>query len=280
MLFNLKSSYKDCFFIAVGCFILSLGMNMFLVPCRISSGGIGALGTVLLYIFKIPLSVTNLLMNLILFAFGYRFLGKNALLKTVAGVIFLSFFLEFTSSFPGYTNDFLLSAITGGFLVGTGLGIVVRREASTGGSDFLGLMLKKKFPHIPTATLILFIDCSIIIFSGLIFRSITVTLYSAIAMYCAAKITDAIITLGRSAKAIYIISAKSNEISERILTDFDRGITGIYSRGLYSGTDRMMLLCIVMPKEVPKLVRSVRELDNNAFIVIFDAREVLGKGFK
>jgi len=275
-----KRFWKDRFFIAAGCFLISAGMNIFLVPNQISSGGLSTFATVLLYLFKIPLSVTNLIFNIILFFFGIRFLGKAAVKKTIMGVLFLSFFLEATLILPPYTENIFVSSITGGFLVGSGLGLVIRREASTGGSDFLGLMLKKFFPHIPTATLILFIDCTVIIISGIIFKSLTVMLLSLASMYVAAKLTDAIITMGDLAKSVFIVSSKSEEISENLLKHFDRGLTGIYSKGIYSGEKKMMLLCVTSPKEVPQLIRSVRIIDNNAFIIISDVREVLGEGFK
>lgn len=280
MKFSLKRGITDYLFITAGCFLISLGMNVFLVPNQISAGGLSGLATVFLYLFKIPLSVTNLVFNIFLFIFGYKFLGKASVIKTVFGVLFLSFFLELTLLLPKYSENIFVSSIAGGFLAGLGLGLVVRREASTGGSDFLGLMLKRFFPHIPTAVIILFIDCIIVIFSGIIFKSITVTLLSLSAMYVSAKVADSIISMGDLAKSVYIVSSKSAEISENLIKHFNRGLTGVYSKGFYSGNDRIMLLCVVMPKEVPLLVRTVRTIDKNAFIIISDVREVLGEGFK
>ena len=141
MNFRLKRSITDYLFITAGCFLISLGMNIFLVPNQISAGGLSSLSTVFLYLFKIPLSLTNLVFNIFLFVFGYKFLGKASVVKTVFGILFLSFFLEITLLLPKYSENIFISSITGGFLAGLGLGLVVRREASTGGSDFLGLML-------------------------------------------------------------------------------------------------------------------------------------------
>lgn len=275
-----KILITDRIFIAAGTLSVSVGLNMFLVPNHLSPGGLSTLATVFFYLFKIPLSATNLVFNIFLFFLGAKFLGKSAIKKTIFGILLLSFFLELTLILPVYTENIFAASVAGGFLTGLGLGLVIRREASTGGSDFLGLILKKFFPHIPTATIILFIDFAIIIISGVIFKSLTVTILSLISMYVALKLADMIITMGDTAKSVYIVSSESDKISSELLISSGRGITGIYSKGFYSGTDRILLLCVVSPKELPSLVRTVRSIDQNAFIIISDAREVFGEGFK
>lgn len=272
--------FADCMIISVGSFILSLGMNLFLVPSQLSSGGVGTVGTVLLYIFGIPLSVTNLAFNIVLFAAGYRFLGKGSVMKTVIGILTLSLFLELTSHLPSVTDDTVIAAVAGGILVGIGLGLVVRRQASTGGSDFAALIVKRLMPHVSVAAVIFIIDLAIIVCAGIVFKSFTVTFYSAAAMFVSSKVTDFIVGYGDLAKTVYIMSEKHEEISAAIMTRFDRGVTGVYSRGVYSRNDGLLLLCVVSPKEVPYVVSAVRSIDKKAFVVINDSREVLGEGFK
>ncbi len=266
--------------ITVGCAALALGLNLFLVPNRLSSGGVSTLATVLFYLFDIPLSITTLLLNALLLALGYRYLGKSAIVKTVAGVLLLSGFLELSQLLPVYTEDVLIASLCGGVLVGIGVGLVIRRDASTGGSDFAALILHRFFPHISTAQIILIIDCAIIPVSGIVFRSLTVTVYSLVAMFLCSKVADLILAHGTAAKSVYILSSKTDEIAAMVLRDFSRGVTGIYSRGVYSERDRMMLLCVVSPKELPRLVRAVRALDRSAFSIITDVREVVGEGFR
>lgn len=266
--------------ITLGCAILAVGMQMLLVPSRISAGGIGTLSTVFLYLFRIPLSVTTLLLNALLLLFGYRYLGRGAVIRTVGGVVLLSLFLELAGLLPAYTEDVLMGSLGGGVLAGLGVGLVVRREGSTGGSDFAALMLRRFLPHLSTGHLILIIDCAIIALSGVVFRSVTVTLYSLLSMMVASKVTDLVLIHGTAAKSVYILSARAEEISTVVMRDFARGVTGIYSRGVYSECDRMMLLCVVSPKELPPLLRQVRVLDKTAFIIITDVREVVGEGFR
>ncbi len=267
-------------YIAIGTLLLAAGMNLFLVPCKLSAGGIGTLGTVLLYIFNVPLSVTNLLLNIVLFIFGYKYLGKTSVIKTIAGIIFLSAALEITKVFSILCNDLFMASVAGGILVGAGVGFVVKKEASTGGSDFAALILRKFFPHIPVASIILIIDCVIIAFSGIVFKSFLITFYSILSMFVSSVITDWFLTIGDSAKNVYILSDKHEEISKVILEKFERGITAIYSKGVYSDNDKIMLMCVVSPKEVPYLANAIRNIDKNAFVIICDVREVLGEGFK
>ncbi len=208
-----KEKAKVYAFIAAGAFFLSVGMNMFLLPCKISSGGVGTIGTVLFYLFNIPLSASNLFFNAVLFFVGYRHLGKTALFRSAAGVIFLSVFLEITRSFTAFGDDMFISTIVGGALAGTGIGLVVRVGASTGGSDFAALILKKFVPYMSTAALILILDCIIITIAGFVFKSYIVTFYSAVALFVSSKAIDAVVTIGDAAKSVFIISKIQGNIT-------------------------------------------------------------------
>lgn len=268
------------FFILLGAFLLALGLNQFLVPQKLSTGGIGTIATVLKYLFNVPLSITNVVLNGILFVFGIKLLGKSALIKTLWGILTLSVFLEVTAFLPIYSEDTLVACVLGGTLVGLGIGIVIRQGASTGGSDFLALMLYKYFPHISIAKIILAIDLIIVSISAIIFKSVTVGAYSLIALIISSKIADAILVLGDSAKTVYVLSEKSQEIADKIMAKFNRGVTGIFSKGMYLKKEGYMLLSAVRPKEVPNLVNYIKQLDSKAFIIIQDAHEVFGEGFK
>ena len=176
---------KEYFFITSGAFFLSLGLNVFLVPQKLSTGGIGSIATVLKHVFNVPLSLTTVVLNGVLFVFGVKLLGKKALIKTIVGILALSLFLELTAFLPKYNEDMLVSSVLGGFFVGIGLGLVIRKGASTGGSDFLALMLYKYFPHISIAKIILVLDLVIVSFSALIFKSVTVGVYSIVSLFIA-----------------------------------------------------------------------------------------------
>mgnify|MGYP004539560369 FL=1 len=277
---SIKRFIFEFFFITSGCFLLAVSINVFLLPNNISAGGISSVGVILFHLFKIRISITNLIFNAVLFFFGYKNLGRHAVVKTALGTVLLSLFLELSSGFPVYKENQIIAAISGGILMGVGVGLVVKVDASTGGSDFAGLILKKFFGHIPLARLIMIIDCAVVILSGVVFKSFTITFYSVMTLFVSSLITDKLITAGDEAKMIMIISQKKDEIAEQILVKYERGITGIHSVGMYSNSETIMLMCIVAPKELPKYLKMIKEIDKKAFIIIGNVNEVIGEGFK
>ena len=271
---------KDYIIITAGAFLIALSINVFLVPMKISTGGVSGLGTVLYYTLSVPMSVTTLILNAVLFVFGFKTLSKTAVVKTVCGILLLSLFLEVTKRFGTYTDDVFIASVFGGILVGIGVGLTVLKGASTGGSDFAGIMLNKAVPHISVPSFILAIDAVIILFSGFIFKDFTLTLYSALSLYIVSKVADTVLVHGDYAKSVFIISKNSSEIADSIITNMQRGVTGIYSKGMYNQNDGIMLMCIVRPKEIPTLLSVVKQTDAEAFTIVSDAREVRGEGFK
>ena len=274
------TTVKNYIFIILGTLSLALGLNLFLVPIKLSTGGVSGIGTALLHLFRIPMAVTNILLNGILFIIGYKYLGKDSLKKTIAGILFLSLFLRLTENFQIHTDDMWISALAGGILSGVGIGLNVRRGASTGGSDFGALILNKFFPHISVGALIMIIDCIIIIAVGFAFKSVVITLYSLAALYISCRVADIITLVGDRAKSVYIISSKSREISSAIIEKFKRGVTGIQGKGMYSDNNYLILLCAVSPKELPFFIGTIRNIDKDAFMIITEAQEVVGEGFK
>jgi uncharacterized membrane-anchored protein YitT (DUF2179 family) len=276
----MKKNVKEFFNVLVGSFFVALGLNMFLVPFQLSSGGIGTIGVILLYFFKIPLSITNLILNMVLFGFGFKFLKKDEIIKTVFGITILSIFLKLTTYISFVQEDIFLAVIMGGVFDGIGMGLILKANGSTGGIDFCALMVKKILPHISIANFIFIVNSILFIISGLIFKSYFVIFYSIIAMFVSSKVTDTVLNIGEHSKSIEIISNNAEKIEQIILNDFSRGVTEIYIRGAFYKEERKMLLCVVKPKEVAKIIRAVKSIDKNAFLIISDAYEVLGEGFK
>lgn len=200
-------------------------------------------------------------------------------MQTLFGIVMFSVFLELTSIFPAYTENRAIAAISGGAAAGIGIGLVIRCGASTGGSDFAGLILKKFFPHISLAVLIMLVDCVIVIFSGLVFKSFTVTFYSLSALLVSSAIADKIAVFGDKAEILGIFSEKNKEISNCIIKTYGRGVTGIHCTGMYSEKPSLMLLCAAKPRELPMYLKLIKQIDKNAFVIIGEVREVLGEGF-
>lgn len=277
--------FLDYYCIVLGTFILAFAINTFLVPCKISTGGVSGIATVLKISCGVPLSITTLVINVALFLFGFKTLPKSSILKTVVGILLFSGFLQLTDSFmPKFVDnikeDIWVCSIFGGVLVGVGVGLVVLREGSTGGSDFAALMLNKIMPHISVGTFIMIIDTAIIVVSGIVLGDYLIIFYSVVSLFISNKITDLILVGGDRGRSVYVVSKKSNEIAVRVMNELERGVTSIHSRGCYEGYEGEMLMCIVRTKEVPKILSIVREVDSSAFTVISEVKEVRGLGFK
>ncbi len=275
----MKKRIKDYLLIISGALIMAVGYNMFLIPGRIASGGAGGIATALNIRYGINVSVTVLLVNLVLFIISWSKMPRKIFIRSAVGTVALTIFLEVLGNIPAFGNDVFLSATFGGVIMGAGVGMVIRSNASTGGSDFLAVILHTVFKHISVAKLILLIDGVIIISGGFLLGNYTNMLYASVSAYIAVKVADSIVEGGVSAKSVYIISDKSHEIADIIMDKLHRGVTGIYGKGMYTDIDTTVLLCVVKRNEIPRLKEIVGKADENAFIILSEAREVFGKGF-
>ncbi len=277
---NKREIAIDLISVIIGSVMLSIGINMFLVPNEIAAGGVSGIATVLYLSLGVPMSLTVLTVNGFLFVLGWKTLRKWELIKSLLGVIFLSFFLQVLNIFPGYTEDIFIAAIFGGILCGLGIGITVHRGASTGGSDMAALIASKKFRGISVATFIMIFDGGVILASGYAFSSVTIMLYAVVSAYISVKVTDFITVNGDNAKQLMVMSSKIEQIGEKVMAEIGRGATGIYSRGLYTKRDGMSLLCVVRRGELHRVLKIVKEQDPDAFVTVGEVRQVIGEGFK
>lgn len=188
---------RDFLPILSGVLLLSVAINVFFLPSDLSAGGVTAIGTVLWHLFGIRVSITNLICNVLLFLIGGRVLGRGAVFRTAIGTLLLSGCLELTARLPIYHGERAVAAVAGGVLMGLGVGLTVRCGASTGGSDFAGLILHRFFSRCPVAVLILAIDCATVLLAGAVFESGTVTLYSTLALLVSSLQTDLVLSIGK-----------------------------------------------------------------------------------
>lgn len=287
---------KDYLWIILGSIITAVSINVFMVPYKIAPGGVSGIATVIYYISnaKFPVGVTMLALNVPLFIAGARFIGKKFVLRTLFSTILLSFIIDTSEPYSKYfvehylvkleqvpsPPDLLLYSIFGGFLMGVGLGMVFRFGATTGGTDLAARIVNHFFPNLTMGQILLFIDTSVIIFATIAFNSFILGLYAIVTLYISSKVIDAILEGVNFAKAVFIISDSSNEIAARILKELDRGVTALKGTGMYTGNDKNVLLCVLHRGQLPVLKEIVREVDEKAFIILADIREVLGEGFK
>lgn len=266
--------------IIVGSLCMSLATVLFLLPNQLSTGGFTGIATVFYYVFKIPLGVTILILNIPFLILGFFRVGKEFLFKSIIGTILLSVFIDIFDGINAFTNDRLLSSIYGGILTGIGTAIILKVGASTGGSDLVSIIVKTFKKEYQTSKLIMIIDISIVALNVIVFRDIEVGLYSAIAIYLMGVMIDIIFEGVTFTKQMFIISPEYEEIASRVGKYVNRGSTGIYAKGMFKQDDKMMLFCVGSRREVIKIKEIAIECDKNAFIVISNARETWGKGFR
>ena len=198
--------------------------------------------------------------------------------KAIIGEISLSAWLAFQPVWNLAGDDILLAALYGGIIQGVGIGLVFLGGGTTGGTDMLAAIIQKYLQHYSIAQIMQVIDAAIVVVGMYVF-GIQKALYAIIAVYLVTKVSDGIIGGMKFSKAAYIITSKPDEVSEMIIKDLDRGVTGIHARGMYSDQDKLMLFCVVSKKEIVTLKEKVDEIDADAFVIVSDAREVHGEGF-
>lgn len=275
-----KNYIISLLFMAAGAAMMGLGVALFLLPNKLSSGGFSGIATISYYLFHFPVGVTVLVLNIPCFIMAFVRVGKEFFFKSLIGTTFLSFFIDFFERFQALTEDKVLACIFGGILVGIGTAIVLKGNGSTGGSDLVSILIKSYKPGLSTSNIIVIFDAVVITLNVLVFKQLEIGLYSAITIFIMGKMIDIVFEGIDFSKMIFIISSKSNEIAEEIGKHIERGATGIYSKGMYTKEDKVMLMCVASRGEVIKIRQIASQIDPGSFIIISNAREVFGQGFK
>ena len=292
---RLKIRFAPFAVIFVGCVIMALGMNLFLIPYKLAPGGVSGLATVLHHVSdsRLPVGVLMLAMNIPLFLLGWRSKGRGFMLRSLFGTIILSLIIDLTAPYIDQlvnvwfvsmdvtmaTPDLLLNALAGGLIMGVGLSLVLKEDATTGGTDMAASILRKFVPNLSIGTFLLILDVIVVLFATFAFRSIKLGLYATVSLYVASKTIDAFLEGINFAKTLMIISDKADAIAERLMNDINRGVTGLKGVGMYSGHAKTVLMCVVKREEIPRVKQLVQEIDPKAFVLMSDTREVLGEGF-
>ncbi len=272
--------FKKGILTVIGASIMGLSLDLFLVPMHIAAGGVSGVATIVNHLTGIGVGILILIINIPIFILGALNFSKRFLAYSLLGTLALSISTQIFSWASAITTDPLLAAVVGGTGMGTGLGLVLSANGTTGGADIVVLVLKKKFPSFSVGQFFLLIDGVVVLLAGLVFDQWEVMLYSALTLFITSKVVDALLAGVDYAKMVYIISEEAEKISQGVYSRMNRGITGLESVSMYTGKNRRVLLCVIRKVELPRLKQVVSEIDDNAFMIISDAREVLGKGFK
>lgn len=264
----------------VGAFIMAIATSLFLLPNQLSSGGIAGIATIFYYFLKIPMGTTVLIFNIPLFIFAVYKLGKSFFIKSIIGTISFSVSIDLLDRFSALTQDRFLACIYGGIIIGLGTAIILKANSSTGGSDLVSMIVKEYNANIRTSNVIIIIDIIIVGLNVIFFREIEIGLYSAIAIYLMGKIIDVVFEGVYFTKLLVIISDRSQEISEQIGEKVRKGVTGLYGKGMYTNEQKVVLICAASRGDVSKVKQVAKKVDPKSFIIIANAREVVGLGFK
>ena len=277
---KIRKSIIDAVGTVVGSAIMAVGVSSFLLPNQLSSGGFSGVATITYYLLKIPMGVMIMALNIPLFLFaGYR-LGKEFFIKSLIGTFSLSIFIDILDKYPPITTDRFLACIYGGVIIGIGTALILRVDASTGGTELIANIIKTYNPYISMSKYLTIIDIVIIGLNVVFFKHIEIGLYSAIAIYLYGQMIDIIFEGVHYTKLLFIISDKNDQISQAISDKVKRGVTGLYGKGMYRDKDKLVLICAASRGDVSEIKDIANGIDRNCFIVITNSREVLGKGFK
>lgn len=264
--------------LTIGAFLMGLAVKMIFDTSGLVTGGVSGIAVILQKILNIPMWLTNIVINVPLFIYGFRTLERRVLWDSFYANFIFTLAIGLLPDINPVGNDIFLSAVAGGFTMGTGLGIILSCDATSGGADLAAYMIQKKSKRIKTVWIIFIIDAIIIALGTPVF-GIPSSIYGVISVFTISFVSGKIVDGPAVSRTAYIISRNSIEIAAIINKRLERGVTGIKVMGMYENKEKIMLVCVVRKREIHKIVEIVEENDKHAFMWIGDAREVMGEGF-
>ena len=282
---NSRPWYVDYLFIFMGTGIMALAIQCIFEPIGLVTGGFSGIAIIIRKMTAgiveggVPLWLTNLALNVPVFIAALIIIkGRKFLGRTVIGTVLLSFWLYVIPQVDLTQGDYMLSAVFGGVITGIGIGFVLLAKATTGGTDMVSALIQKYVRHYSVVQILQVID-GMVVLAGLYVFGLKPALYAIVAIFITSKVSDALMEGMKYSKAAFIITDYYKEIADAIMTQLDRGLTGLDATGMYSGDKKTVLYCVVSKKEIVELKDIVAKIDPKAFVIVTDAREVFGEGF-
>ncbi|MGZ5555743.1 MAG: YitT family protein [Candidatus Aminicenantales bacterium] len=273
---------KNALLILVGCIVNGLAYALFLIPHHFVPGGVSGIAIILNYFSALPVGALILVLNVPVFLLGLKTMGKKYVLNSLAGMVVSSVFIDLFNKvlkLPSATDNPVLASIYGGVMLGVGLGIVFRGRASTGGSDIIGMILSK-YTGMSLGYGIMITDFVVISASGFALHSLEAPLYGYLVLFLSTKVIDMVLEGWNYSKLVIITSTRTDEIADFILRGLDRSGTALRSRSLYLSREGELILTVIHRKQLADLRNFIKKTDPEAFVIINDTYDVLGKGFK
>lgn len=272
------------FLIIAGTGILAFAIKCIFDPVGLVTGGFTGIAILLksltefFYEGGIPLWFANLALNVPFFVIALKLKGKRFIWRTAFATGLLSVWLYVIPDMDFAAGDYILAAIFGGVLSGIAMGTILWANATTGGTEMVALLLQGWLKHYSVAQIMQVLD-GIVVLAGVYVFGLRPSMYAIMAIYISSKVTDTILEGMKFSKAAYIVTDYYEEIAKQIMGELERGVTGLAAHGMYSGAEKCVLYCVVSKKEIVRLKELVHQIDENAFVVVGDVREVLGEGF-
>ena len=279
---TLRKGLRAVLLITLAALIYALSFVWCFDPNGIAFGGITGLAQIVNRLFPAaPVGVTVIVLNIPLFILGWKLIGGKLLVSSLYAMFISSVFIDLlTPLYDWQPMEPLLACIFGGLLMGASLGVVFLQGATTGGTDLAARLLKLKFKWLPMGKLLMGVDLAVIVLVALFFRNLNTALYGLVALYITTLAMDGILYGLDNAKVAYIISDHNDEISSAIVQDLDRGVTILHGQGAYTGAEKQVLMCAFKQREIAAIKAAVKDIDPDAFLIVCNAHEVLGDGFR
>lgn len=282
--FYKRSRVWDYVLLIIGTGLVAVSIQCIYDPISLVTGGFTGLAIIVKSVTEqwlpggVPLWLTNIALNIPVFLIALKVKGKRFIGRTLIGTFLLSAWLYVIPAIDLTQGDYILAAVFGGVIGGVGMGMVLLAKATTGGTDMVATLIQHYARHYSIVQVMQILDAMVVLCGFYVF-GIRAALYAIVAIFITSKVSDTLMEGFKFSKAAFIISDKHELVAKRILEELDRGVTGLMAKGMYSGDSKCMLYCVVSQKEIVQVKEIVGEVDPNAFVIVSDAREVLGEGF-
>lgn len=276
----MKRKLQNYLIITAASVLYAVGISLFLDPNNLAPGGVTGIAIILNRLIGVKTGTLILLLNIPLILLGIWKFGWRFIVSTSYAILAVSIATDVLAPMGAATNDRLLAAVAGGSLVAIALGLVFRAGATTGGMDIVVKVLRLKYPHMKTGSLFLVSDVIVASCSGLLFGDLNIVLYALIAVFVMSRVMDMVLYGMDEAKLLYIISDMPEQITDRILTEIDIGVTYLKGEGAYSSHDKKVIMCVTKKQQAPRIEEIVKVEDPRAFMIVTSASEIYGEGYK
>ena len=273
----------DYAMLIIGTAIYAVGVTVFVRSAEVPLGGISGISLLINTKTGFPMGTLTIIFNVPLFILGYRQLGREFIIRTIVATVLSSVFIDLISNYnllPVYNENKLLSALYGGVMMGASFGIIFGRGGTLGGTDILTKLIVKKWSHRSMGMVTLYLNVVVILVAAAVYRDLWCILYALILQFASAKVCDGILNGEDIANMAFIVTQKPEEVAAAILENINRGVTSLDAKGMYTQEEKAVLLCAFRSHELTKIKRTVIEADASAFMMLTNANEVVGKGFK